>query len=256
LELENTKLKKVLTRMLSNDEKHELAQHWFTLEFKNADIEREFLEENKDRTLSFAKVVIAEIATFKAVDIVFHGKDCYDGLKPYNSLVPAGIMAIFTVLCLVFYFMASRRYLKVQVLFNAVMTPVVSAFLIEKAVLYNDARELTLALPRQVLQIAVLSLIGSNQIALASSYAIVYAYLAARNHAVLQFQEWLRSQTYFMIIFLAIFILAHVHTRYQREGFVRKLQSRQVQALFQGLVGVFHDGILISHNEDVIFKNR
>lgn len=34
-DLEENKLKRVLTKMLSVDQKNELDQHWFTLEFKN-----------------------------------------------------------------------------------------------------------------------------------------------------------------------------------------------------------------------------
>ncbi len=77
----------------------------------------------------------------------------------------------------------------------------------------------------------------------------------ARSYEVQNLYEWIRTSVYFIIIFSICYVFSRLYTQQQREAFKQKLQLRQMSQLFLGLVRVFHDGIIISHNEEIIFKN-
>lgn len=206
--------------------------------------------------MSFAKVVLLEIIILKLTDSCF---ECYDTFKlgqQVHDLLTDLSLAVSSFIVFTFYYFLAKRSVILSNCFNAVETLITTIFLMEKSLLHDDTEDVELSLPRHVIQIATISLLGANQPMLILSYVLSWIYIVVRSHKMVEFYMWIRISTYFIVIFSISFILARVYTQKQREAFRQKLQMKQMSQLFLSLVRVFHDGIIISHNEDIIFKNK
>ena len=63
--------------MIKRDEKKEFEQGWFSLEFKNPDLESEFLVDSLDNVQTFGKVVVIEVVIFNLIDTIFEISDTF-----------------------------------------------------------------------------------------------------------------------------------------------------------------------------------
>jgi hypothetical protein len=206
--------------------------------------------------MSFAKVVLLEIVILKLTDSSF---EFYDTAKLGQSLKDLLIdlsLGISSFIAFAVYYYLAKRSVMLSNCFNAVETLLTTIILMEKSLLHEDSEDVELSLPRHVIQIATISLLGANQPMLILSYVLSWIYIVVRSHSVVELYMWIRISAYFIVIFAISFILARVYTQMQREAFRQKLQMKQMSQLFLSLVRVFHDGIIISHNEDIIFKNK
>ena len=106
--------------------------------------------------------------------------------------------------------------------------------------------------------VTTISMLGTCQVSLIIAYitSVVYIFirlffLYTRHHGFA-----IRFMTYYVIALTMVFIIARVYVQRQREMFRQKLQIKQVSKLFQSLVRVYHDGILLTHDSKLVYSNK
>ena len=128
------------------------------------------------------------------------------------------------MIALISNYFLSKRSIRASTCFNAVGTIFATLGLIEKATLRLQVDDLNEALPRLVIQIASLALLGSNQAVLLVTYLICQVYIAAKEYYIQDLETFQKHVVFFLIIFIK-----SLH-----------LQAKRV----------------VSHNEEIIFKNK
>jgi hypothetical protein len=104
---------------------------------------------------------------------------------------------------------------------------------------------------------SLISMINFSQMGLACSYTVCWAYLSARffNYFNPNILRWARFTTYYLIAFILLFWVQRIFNQRERRIFLRKNQNKEMISFYHKLFRVFHDGIILTHGERIIYKN-
>ena len=156
--------------------------------------------------------------------------------------------------------MLAKRYAIAATVFNAVQTIIITVITIEKSLLDGELAILGLSLICLLALTTSISFLGCSQLTLLLSYIVCVIYIFVRQYSVCQtendFDYWRRSSTYYLFTFLMIFIIARVYVEKKRTNFKQKLSMDKMSQLFLSLVRSSRDGIILSSDDEVIFKNK
>jgi hypothetical protein len=61
---------------------------------------------------------------------------------------------------------------------------------------------------------------------------------------------------YFFMTLVAIFAFQRYKLQIRREIFLQKCDTEEILELFHKLMRVYHDGIIVTHNKEIVFKNK
>lgn len=106
--------------------------------------------------------------------------------------------------------------------------------------------------------VTFLALIARCQKCLLISYTITYTYIVIRFYFYYtgDILNWLRFCAYYLISLVSIFWLSRIVNHIRRSIFKKTHQARQMFKLFYSLLRVFHDGIILTHEDDIVFQNK
>ena len=204
------------------------------------------------------KVVLIEVFLFNIVDCLFDIWDVVSGESGKNTLVPIFLISFSIQVLITGHYYLAKRSLKMVRYFNSIQTIIITIGITEKALSGGDIDDSEIVYIAILALVTSISLLGSCQISLLTSYLICTCYIFIRMFFVYQGDNDypIRFSTYYLIALTMVFIIARVYVQRQREMFRQKLQIKQVSKLFQSLVRVYHDGILLTHDSKLVYSNK
>lgn len=87
--------------------------------------------ESRQRTLAFAKIVIAEIIVFKVTDLFFEIDKTVRGNQTSLYLAFVILLKIAAIFGLIANYFLAKKYLKISTFYNTVQTLLTTFFLLE-----------------------------------------------------------------------------------------------------------------------------
>ena len=230
--------------------------YWLsTLEFKDPLIEEKFQVEAQQSVLWLGKVVILEVMFFNLVDICFeiHDTVVFNQDKTYMAGIVLINVLVQTIIVALFFL--SKRYIKLSKIFNALATLVIVVGITERNMLDGEKTDSGDSYISIIGLVSPISFLGNCQLSLLASYACSMIYIFIRQYYFTggDYTFWLRGSNYCMVTFILMFILARFNVAREREKYRLQRQSNQLSHLFHTFMRVYHDGILLSHGENIIY---
>jgi hypothetical protein len=65
-----------------------------------------------------------------------------------------------------------------------------------------------------------------------------------------------KISVFYLMSFIAVFFFQRYKMEIRRSIFLHKLESKEVFSLLHKLMRVYHDGILLTNEKEIIFKNK
>jgi hypothetical protein len=65
-----------------------------------------------------------------------------------------------------------------------------------------------------------------------------------------------KVSAFFFLSLISIFFFQRFKQKVKREQFLQKLEMKEVFSLFHKIMRVYHDGMLLTNDKEVVFKNR
>ena len=102
-----------------------------------------------------------------------------------------------------------------------------------------------------------LAFISYNQQSLIISYIIIIIYSFGRSyHWINDNFRYARFNIFVITMLIVIYIFSRASHKRERKIFEQSNKQKQLLKLFYNLIRVYHDGILITHKEDILYSNK
>lgn len=106
--------------------------------------------------------------------------------------------------------------------------------------------------------VQAITYIGYCQVSLAISYVLIWLYFTIRFSIDQDINIMIKVEVsvYFFMTLVAIFAFQRYKLQIRREIFLQKCDTEEILELFHKLMRVYHDGIIVTHNKEIVFKNK
>lgn len=174
----------------------------------------------------------------------------------YNALISISVQAVLTGH---YFFIKTRpRQLKY---FTAIQSVVLIVGVVENKYINDDNENSIHILTAFITFLTILqsmTIIGICQVSLAASYIIIWLYTTLRVviGARLDLLTKAKMSSYLFFTLASIFLFQRYNLKLRRDTFLLKLDTKEVFSLVHKIMRFFHDGILITSEKEIIFKNR
>jgi len=131
---------------------------------------------------------------------------------------------------------------------------VLMASFTEKCIMLNRSADTIYVVLLSI--ITAISFMGSFQWPALVAFALSCVYKLCRHYKAQPFDQWIHSSIYFVTAVVIMAVLARANIERQIELFSEKRHNRSVTQLTESLVHVFHDGIIVTHEQDIVYCNK
>ncbi len=88
------------------------------------------------------------------------------------------------------------------------------------------------------------------------SYLISASYVVVRTYFLIdEKKKWARQCAFIVLGFIASYIVSRVHMGIKRDNFAQKAKMRQVLSMFQSMLRAFHDGLVLTEDDNIVYSN-
>ena len=102
-----------------------------------------------------------------------------------------------------------------------------------------------------------MALICYNPVFIAISYIFSAIFISIRSSFLLTSKvEWARFNLFLYVCFISAYILGRRFTQFKRERFIQNNTLKNAVNMFHSLLRMFHDGILLSESDNILFANQ
>ena len=181
-------------------------------------------------------------------------------LQDRNKMKPQ-LFGIMTVILAAIVFAAFYKFMakyEMMALHLANITSIIiPIFVVENTTAVGDPLERT---DGWIVTVAFQALLSTFQYSKRNDliyYLLIMVYLWLRTYALIQpLDRYFLLSVYFMIAYCLIYTFSRTFHQHQRDMFSKMKWQKQLLGLFYNLIKIYHDGILISSNDNIILYNK
>eukprot|EP00347_Sterkiella_histriomuscorum_P013635 403363966 len=229
----------------------------FSMKFKDITLEQEYIETYQEKIRSYGLIytiegliIFAEYLIFQSVRLV---------LLNYNYPAYKWTVVLTVAFCtqLVLHYLLSRKYKFFATQFTNFQSIAIFVAMIEAMILGN---------PTQASVDGFILIPGILVSAAFASYdqrTVLVSYICIMIYSLVRTLKWINDDfryarfNIFVVTALGIvYTFARFSQNRDREKFEQVKNQKQLLRLFHNLIKVYHDGILITQNEEIVYNNK
>ncbi|CDW85931.1 sensor kinase [Stylonychia lemnae] len=232
-------------------------QNRFSMIYQDKNLEKEFLASYHQKIIQFGLIYTIEAIVVFAEYFIFQTAKFI--LLQYNY--PAFKWAALAVS--VFYFVTisiyllAKKFIWIAIYFTHIQSIVVYVSIIESAILGNPLQAQVDGFIVISATLVSVAFISYDQRSILLAYIFIFAYSMWRTY------DWIADPfryarfNIFLITTLGIvYIFSRATHLREREKFEQAKKQKQLLKLFHNLIRVYHDGILITKQEEIVYSNK
>eukprot|EP00347_Sterkiella_histriomuscorum_P012315 403369061 len=229
----------------------------FSMKFKDITLEQEYLESYHQKIKSYGIIYTIEAVVIWANYFIFQTAR----LILLNNKYPLYKWAVVTTVAfsfqvIVHYFLA-RRWKFFAINFTSFQSLILYMAIVEASILGN---------PTQAQVDGFIIIPGALVSAAYASYdqrTVLFSYFSIMLYSLVRTYSWIndnfRYARFNMFVFIALGIVysfARFSQNRDRERFEQSKNQKQLLRLFHNLIRVYHDGIIITQNQEIVYNNK